>query len=98
MRAREGYSSEQIRNEAFAFVDLNKQQRRVLEVIRKWQPISNERIAQHLNVYPHQVTPRVLELRQLGIVEFCGEDVSQNSNRKVSLWRINPKGRQLSLF
>jgi len=95
---REGYKSEQVRNEAFAYVDLNKQQAKVLEVIKKWQPITNERIAEHLNCYPHQVTPRVLELRQLALVEYCGEEVSKTSNRKASLWRLNPHSKQLSLF
>jgi DNA-binding MarR family transcriptional regulator len=97
MKVREGYQSEQIRNEAFAYVNLNKQQKRVLEVIKKWQPISNDRIAAHLNCFPHQVTPRVLELRELGLVEFCGEAESTISKRKVSLWRINLHGRQLQL-
>lgn len=96
-RVREGYRSEQIRNEAFAYVDLGKMQGKVLEAIRELQPISNDGIASHLGIYPHQVTPRVLELRELGLVEFCGEGFSGISKRKVSLWRINPNGTQLSL-
>ncbi len=100
MKVREGYHSEQVRNKALQSIldDLNKRQLDVYNIIRKWQPISNERIAKHLNLYPHQVTPRVLELREKGIVEFCGEEVSRNSGRKASLWRINPKGKQLNLF
>ena len=98
MKVREGYYSEQIRNAAFAMVDLTARQKEVLEIIRKWQPISNERIAEHLGVYPHFVTPRVGELRELGLVEFCGVSKSATSGRKVSLWRINPVGMQLSLF
>jgi predicted ArsR family transcriptional regulator len=96
-RVREGYYSEQIRNEAFAYVNLNKQQERVLEIIKKWQPISNDRIAAHLGCFVHQVTPRVLELRNLGLVEYCGEAESTISKRKVSLWRINPNGCQLTI-
>lgn len=98
MKVREGYHSEQIRNEAFNYVDLGIRQAQVLDVIRRWQPISSERIAGHLHLQLHQVTPRVLELRELGLVVFCGEGVSQKSGRKVSLWGLNPKGRQLSLF
>lgn len=98
MKEREGYKSEQIRNEAFAFVKLNTQQRRVLEVIKKWQPISSEIIAEHLGVFPHVVTPRVLELREMGIITYAGESCSKTSNRKVSLWEINKDGRQLDLF
>jgi len=100
MREREGYNSEQIRNDAFKLLleKLNERQLEVYNIIVKYQPIHNERIAEHLNIYPHQVTPRVLELREMGIVEFAGEGTSQKSNRKVSLWRINPNGTQLSLF
>lgn len=97
MTEREGYKPEQIRNEAFAYVDLNKQQKRVLEIIKKWQPITNEMIAAHLDCYPHQVTPRVLELREMGYVIFAGE-TENRSGRKASLWMINPDGRQLNLF
>lgn len=97
-KVRAGYYSEQIRNEAFAYVELGKMQTKVFEVIKEHQPISNDRIALHLKIYPHQVTPRVLELREMGLVEFYGESFSAISKRKVSLWRINPKGNQLSLF
>lgn len=97
-KEREGYKSEQIRNEAFAYVDLNKRQQQVLEIIRNWQPISNETIAKHLNCFPHQVTPRVLELRKFGYVKWYGESQSQTSGRKISLWMINPYGTQLELF
>lgn len=100
MKTREGYHSEQIRNDALSSIldDLNERQRQVYNIIRKWQPISNERIAQHLNCHPHQVTPRVFELREMGIVEFAGESHSEISSRKVSLWRISPDGKQMSLF
>ncbi len=98
MKTREGYHSEQIRNESFALVNLGQKQKEVLDIISKWQPISIELIAEHLNVFPHTISPRVLELRELGIVEFGGEGYSKTSNRKVSLWRINPNGTQLSLF
>lgn len=98
MKEREGWKPEQIRNEAFFYADISSNQRKVLEIIRMLQPISNERIARHLGWYPHQVTPRVLELRQLGYVEWAGEGVSLVSNKKVSLWRIKPDGKQLGLF
>ncbi|MCS7054084.1 MAG: hypothetical protein NZM09_10180 [Ignavibacterium sp.] len=98
MKEREGYKSEQIRNQAFFLTDINNNQKKVLEVIIKWQPICNEMIAAHLGWYPHQVTPRVLELRQLGYIEWAGEGISQKSKRKVSLWRISKIGKQLSIF
>ncbi len=100
MKVREGYFSEQVRNKALEALlpNLSKRQFEVYQVIEKWQPISNERIAEHLHIYPHQVTPRVLELRKLGLVEFASETISTTSKRPVSLWKINPDCSQLSLF
>lgn len=97
MREREGYKPEQIRNKAFAYVDLSKRQKEVYNIIQKWQPISNESIASHLNLHPHQVTPRVLELRQMGYVTFAGEGKTADG-RPFSFWKINPNGKQLTLF
>lgn len=98
MKEREGWKSEQIRNESYYYTDINTNQKKVLEIIRMLQPVSNERIARQLGWYPHQVTPRVLELRQLGYVEWAGEGVSLTSKKKVSLWRVKPEGKQLGLF
>lgn len=97
MREREGYKPEQVRNKALALVDLNKRQQEVYDIIEKWQPISNESIAKHLGLYPHQVTPRVLELRQMGYLIFAGEGKTADG-RPFSFWKINPEGTQLTLF
>ncbi len=104
MKVREGYYSEQIRNNAFANVHLSKRQLEVLEVIERWQPICNEDIADHLGVHPHQVTPRTLELRKLGLVQFAGtgksrlSKVEYNYRQGVSLWMITKDLEQPSLF
>lgn len=98
MKVREGYYSEQIRNEAFLTTDLGKRQKEVLNIIELFGPISNERIALHLNVYPHQITPRVLELREMNYVEFAGEEISQRTHKKVSLWNIKKQDSQMELF
>lgn len=100
MKPREGYYSEQIRNEALQSIldQLNVMQYKVYCVILSQGPCSNEDVAAYLQVPLHTVTPRTLELRQMEIVEFAGESKSINSNRKVSLWRIKPAGKQLNLF
>lgn len=97
---REGYYSEQIRNKAFESVleELGKKQRMVYKVIAENEPCSNEDIAEGLHIPLHTVTPRVLELRQLELVEYAGESVSRRSNRAVSLWRVKAQGKQLDLF
>ena len=97
MREREGYKPEQIRNEAFALVDLNKSQKAVLDIIRTWQPISNESIAKMLNCFPHQVTPRTKELRDAGYVCLAGY-TKGISGKTACLWKINPDGKQMDLF
>lgn len=97
VKVREGYYSEQVRNKAFGEVALGQRQEEVLNVIRICQPISNEEIADIIGVPPHYVTPRVLELRKFGHVEFFGTSTSPTSKRTVSLWRIKPEGQQLVL-
>lgn len=97
MKERAGYVTEKIRDNAFAYVDLTKQQAKVLKVIQKWGPISNEGIADHLNCPVHYVTPRTGELRTLGEIEVCGEGVSPRSGRPVALWRLTTN-KQFNLF
>jgi len=89
MRTREGYHSEQVRNEAFAEVSkqLGTLQHDVYEIISIHEPITNEEIAKKLNKFPHEVCPRVLELRKLDLVEFAGKTTGK-SGRKASLWKL----------
>ncbi len=95
---REGYYSEQVRNKAFEEIQphLSGRQLSVYKIIHRYGPISTEQIASLMKVYPHTLTPRVKELRQLELVEFAGTSVSDVSGRTVSLWRI--KAQQLKLF
>lgn len=97
MKIREGYYSEQIRNSAFSeiYSKLNEKQKNVFEIIFHNQPIYSEKIANLLGVYPHEISPRVLELRKLGIVEFAKEGKSDISNKKVSLWKIKTSQGEL---
>jgi predicted ArsR family transcriptional regulator len=99
LKTREGWNSEQVRNKALFSIldDLSRRQQEVYSIIEKFQPISNESIAKHLNLYPHQVTPRVLELREMGIVEWAGEGKTLD-NRPFSFWKISHDGKQLNLF
>lgn len=98
MKAREGWHSEQVRNESFKEVlpELGELQREVYEVVRSNGRITTEQIAELTGRYVHSIAGRIHELRELGYVEFCGTAVSARSGRKVSLWRI--KNKQLNLF
>lgn len=98
MKIREGYYSEQIRDATFRDVayKLNHWQAEVLAVIKLNQPISNEQIAVKLERAVHTITPRVLELRQMELVEFDGKGKTL-SGKKCSMWRIKESQLTLSL-
>ena len=90
MKIREGYYSEQIRNNSFKELQtqLNKRQLEVFKIVYDYQPIYSEKIAEILGVFPHEISPRILELRKMNLIEFAGESKSKTSGKKVSLWRI----------
>jgi Mn-dependent DtxR family transcriptional regulator len=99
MRKREGYYPEKIRD--LAYLDqlekLNKSQRRVYNIIKEYGPCSTEFIAITLNCYPHQITPRVYELREMGLVYFYDVGISPTSGKAVSLWKAKKISEQLRL-
>jgi len=98
MKEREGYKSEQIRDESFGELDgASKMQQVVYKCIMENAPISNETIGRKLKLRINSVTPRVKELRELGYVEFAGEGKSRTTGRKVSMWRPTPVQPQFQM-
>jgi predicted ArsR family transcriptional regulator len=89
MNIREGYKSEQVRNEAFKEVSkqLSTLQYEVYSIIKQHEPITNEEIAEKLDKFPHEICPRVLELRKLDLVEFAGKKKAP-SGRNASKWKL----------
>ena len=106
MTIREGYYSEQIRNKSFEEIQsiLGLMQKLVYDTIRDNEPISNEGIANILKKWPHEICPRVLELRKLDLVELLldskGKPVKGkgSSGRNVSLWKVKHSITQLELI
>ncbi len=100
MKVREGYFSEQLRNRSFnEILDvLGARQKQVLLTLKDYGELSIEEIAHILEVYPHQVCPRIKELREMDLVEFAGETTSAISKKKVSLWKLKKLPDQLRLF
>lgn len=86
---REGYYSELARNRSYKEIMdvLNDRQRAVYEVILKDGPIYSEAIAERLGIYPHQVSPRVQELRWMKLVEFDSMAISTTYKKEVCRWR-----------
>lgn len=91
-KTREGYWSEWARNKSYKeVVDcLSGMRKKVFNAIDNYGPLSNEVIASMLNVYPHQITPRTYELREMKVVEFAEFGKSMDGTKTVSLWRIKP--------
>lgn len=100
MKVRRGYFSEMVRNKSYEEIlnDLGKLQKQVYDVIIENEPIYTELIAEKLNKFPHTVTPRVLELRELGLIEFAGTAKSHTTNKTVSLWKSIKPEPQTSFF
>jgi len=100
MDARRGYYSETVRNKSFEEIqnDLGKLQKTVYDVIKNNEPIYTELIAEKLHKFPHTVTPRVLELRELGLIEFAGTSKSHTTKKTVSLWKTVKPESQTKLF
>lgn len=98
MKVREGYYSEQIRDQSLkdTLPGLGGLQQEVYNVIRSEGPVTTQGIARITGRYVHSITARVFELRDLGYVEFAGSTMSPETGRKVSLWKITNK--QLTLF
>ena len=99
MQTREGYYSERNRDESYVNIldKLGSRQKAVYDIIKDNEPISNEAIAEILDIYPHQVSPRVLELRDLGLVEYAGDE-KLDMKRTRSLWQLTEPPIQLLLF
>lgn len=98
MKTREGYYPEQNRDQSLkdTLPGLGKLQQEVYEVILCCGKCTTEQIAEILGRYIHSITTRVFELRDLGLVKYAGNTISEKTRRKVSLWEIDQK--QLTLF
>jgi transcription initiation factor IIE alpha subunit len=100
MKYREGINSELARDESMKEIleKLSERQREVFFALKDGGEMCNEQIAETLHIYPHQVTPRVLELREMGLVKFSRYGKSETSGKKVSVWAINKVAIQIQLI
>ncbi len=63
-------------------------QRKVLAIIREVGPVSNLMISRYSSIPINIVTPRVNELRKIGLVVFDRKDVCEISGKRVIYWRV----------
>jgi predicted transcriptional regulator len=67
--------------------NIEHRQQQVLAVIKAQGPITTAKIAGVLDKQVHLVSGRVTELRDMGYIEECGQEVNPATNRKNSLWK-----------
>jgi predicted ArsR family transcriptional regulator len=66
--------------------DLGDRQARVYQAILRLGAATNKQISDYLEIPINCVTPRVFELRQIGVVEEY-QTVKQLNGRKATSWR-----------
>lgn len=100
MHKRGAYFSKKIRDIAYVeeLDKLANMQRKVYDIIKQYGPCSTEFVAITLNCYPHQITPRVKELREKGLIYFYDIGVSPTSGKAVSLWKVTRVDPQLRMM
>ncbi len=69
--------------------DLGRRQRVVLEAIKRRPNSNNREIAESLGLPINTVTPRVKELRSLGVVINSGYKIDVKTKKKTNTWRVN---------
>jgi hypothetical protein len=68
--------------------ELGDRQRLVLEALRGLKEANNLLVAQRLGLPINQVTPRMLELRNLGVVEQAYTSFCPITKRLTKFWRV----------
>jgi predicted transcriptional regulator len=71
---------------------LGEKQLRVVEVLRHFKNASNMEIASALEWSINRVTPRVLELRNMGLIEPVGLRTCMVTGKNVNVWRLKQNG------
>ena len=78
------------RNKAYGSIqeELGERQKQVFEFIRCYGiPVHNAAIARGMRMGINQITPRVFELREMGLIISAGKGIDPLSGRSVALWK-----------
>lgn len=66
----------------------DQSRQKVFSAIQKLQPVNNKQIADYLGWDACQITGRVKELRDSGLVECAFKQPSLESGRTVNFWKL----------
>lgn len=80
--------------------NLSARCKKVVSALEDLGVATDRRIKEHLNLPDmNNVRPRVTELLKLGILEECGEDTCEETNRTVRKVRlVSPMSGQMEMF
>ena len=67
--------------------ELNYRQKQIFDAIDKYKSVSNLDISRLLQLPINSVTPRVLELRNKGLVVCDGYKIDRITERRMKTWR-----------
>jgi predicted transcriptional regulator len=73
---------------SFTPEQLGARQLKVFETLRDDGPLSIREIAEELEWPEHCVTGRLMEVREMGVVDYVTDKMDGVTNRRVSLWGV----------
>lgn len=70
-------------------MSLGRKQRAVLAFIRKYGPLNNRQLSERMGWPINRITPRVLELRELGLVVSAGKETDPTTGLRAEQWQVS---------
>ena len=67
--------------------EISRKQTQVLAFLVRRGPMSNRGLSKAMGWPVERITPRVNELRNLGLVELAGHELDTETNRVVCVWK-----------
>ena len=58
--------------------------------LKRFGPMGKDQIANNTGLQPNQVSRRLSELEEIGLIELTGQKVKSNSGRAEREWRLKP--------
>lgn len=74
--------------DAYHSIKINPRQQQVLDQMSVSGCCSNEKLSKLLKLPINQITPRVLELRKLGVIKEMYREPSPTSGRMCIVWGV----------
>ena len=74
---------------------LGIEQKRVYDVIEKLQPVTCDGVAEYLHKFPHEISGRFTEMRNMGVIGSEGRGKTRTGN-SATLWSTrDPNDKKL---